>query len=123
MATFQPDERGSFKAAADLSAKNYHALKLNTNGDVVLATAGTDPIIGVLDGETKLGHTADVVFINGAGSFKVKAGAAIAAGALITADASGKAVTATTGDRAFGRALYAAVDGEIFECMKVNEKA
>lgn len=123
MATFQPGERSSFQAAADLSTKRYHGVKLNADGDLVLATAGTDNIIGVLDSDTKLGHTADVVLVNGAGTFKVKAGADVAAGALITVNNAGQAVTATSGDRAFGRAIYAAVTGEIFEYLKVNEKA
>lgn len=123
MATYQPGDRGSFEAAADLSTKRYHAVKLNADGAIVLATAGTDAIIGVLDSDTKLGDTGDVVFINGPGSFKAKSGAAIAAGALITAGAGGVAVTATAGDRAFGRALYAAVNGEVFEYIKANEKA
>lgn len=123
MAVYQPGERGSFQAAADLSEKRYHAVKLNTNGELVLAAAGTDNIIGVLDSDTKLGHTGDVVFINGAGSFKARAGAGVTAGDLITSDASGKAVKAAAGDRAFGRAVTTAVTNEIFEYLKVNEKA
>jgi len=123
MATYQPGERGSFEAAADLSAKRYHGVKLDANGKLVLASAGTDNILGVLDSDTKLGHTADVVLINGAGTFKAKAGAAIAKDALITANASGQAVTAVAGDRAFGRTLAAVASGEVFEYLKVNEKA
>lgn len=123
MAVYQPGERASFEAAADLSAKRYHIVKMNSDRKLVLATDATDAIVGVLDSDAKLGHTADVVLINGTGSFKVKAGANIAADALITTDANGQAVTATTSNRVIGRARYAAVTGEIFEYFKSNEKA
>lgn len=123
MATFQPGERGSFEAGADLTGKRYCAVKLDSNGNVVLATAGTDVIIGVLDSEPRQGATADVVLINGAGTFKAIASANIAKDAFITATAGGQAVgTTTAGHRVFGRTLAAVVQGEVFEYIKANEK-
>lgn len=124
MATFQNGDRGSFQAGADLTGKRYHIVKLNSDGEAVLASAATDAIIGVLDSEAKKGGTVDVVLINGQGTFKVKSAGAIAKDAFITSDANGQAVaTTTTGNRVIGRNLNAAaVTGEIFEYIKSNEK-
>lgn len=124
MATFQPGDRGSFPAGADLTGMRHRIVKLDANGAVVLATAGTDAIIGVLDNEPKLNGTAEVVLINGQGTFKVVASAAIAKDAFITATTGGKAVaTTTTGHRVIGRNLIAAaVTDEVFEYVKSNEK-
>lgn len=123
MATFQEGDRHSVKSAVDLSEKPFRIVKRDTKGDVVLATAGTDVLLGTVANMPKKGATADVVLLNGTGSFKAVASAAIARDALITATTDGKAVTAVAGDRAIGRALYAAVAGEVFEYLKLNEKA
>lgn len=123
MASFTNGDRYSETAGADLSQKRYHIVKTNSSLKVVLSTGGTDNHLGVLDGEPKVGQTADVVLANGQGTFKVKAGADIAKDAKITSNANGQAVTATAGDRVIGYAYRAAVTGEIFEYVKLNEKA
>ncbi|MFM9793309.1 hypothetical protein [Streptomyces turgidiscabies] len=122
--TFQPGERFSAEAAVDLSAKQYHFVKLDSNGKLVLASAATDNILGVLANAPKLGQIGDVVLLNGAGSFKVKTAAAnIAKDAYITSDANGQAVaTTTTGNRVAGRLPYASTASEIAEYIKHNEK-
>ena len=123
MTAFTPGDRISREAAVDLRGYRYRAVKLDANERVVLATAGTDDIIGVLDNEPKAGETADIVLINGQGTFKTKASANIAKGALITATTEGKAVTATTtGHRVYGRAIRAGVTDEVIEYIKMNEK-
>lgn len=123
MAAIQPGERYSAPAAADLSTKRYHLVKLDANGNVVLATSATDNILGVLDNSPKAGQTADVVLVNGAGSFKVKLGGTVAAGAFLTANADGEAIgTTTAGNRVIGRAVRAGVENEIAEYIKHNEK-
>lgn len=122
MTAFQKGERVSEFGAVDLTGKRYHIVKTNADGKIVLSTAGTDLHLGVLDSEPKLKQVADVVMANGIGTFKVKAGANIAKDAKITSNANGQAVTATTGDRAIGYAYRAAVSGEIFEYVKLNEK-
>lgn len=120
----QPGERISVLSAADLSAKRFYLVKTDASGNAVLAAAATDAILGVLDdGGRKSGDTVDVVAINGAGTFRVIAGGTITKDAYLTSDASGKAVaTTTTGNRVFGRAVRAAVAGDIVEYVKNNEK-
>lgn len=123
MAAIQPGERYSAPAGADLSAKRYHLVKLDSSGNVVVATAATDNILGTLDNSPKQGQNADVVLANGAGSFKVKLGGTVTAGAYLTANSDGEAVATTTaGNRVIGRAVRAGVENEIAEYIKHNEK-
>lgn len=123
MTTFQDGGRFSAPAGADLSTKRYYIVKLDTNGNVVLATAATDAILGVLDNAPKQGATADVVLINGHGTFKVKTGAGISKDAYITSNGSGQAIsTTTTGHRVLGRAVATTNSGDVAEYIKANEK-
>lgn len=63
------------------------------DGEVALATAPTDKIIGVSDapGGAAIGQRIDVRHL---GEAEVEVGGNVAAGSFITADASGKAVAA-----------------------------
>lgn len=102
----------SFTAGADLSSKQYHLVKLNASGQIVLAEAG-DKAIGVLVDNPGSGETGTVAV---AGITKVVAGAAVAAGAYLSSDANAQAITATdtnvgestTGTHIIGQALSAA---------------
>ncbi|WP_425005757.1 hypothetical protein [Mycolicibacterium sp. S3B2] len=109
---------------ADLTGKRYHIVKLDSSGNVVLATAATDAILGVLDNEPKLGAVADVVLINGQGTFRAKAAnSTISKDAYITTNGSGQAVATTTaGNRVIGRAVRDFAANEIGEYIKSNER-
>lgn len=92
-------------AGADLSAKQFYVVKLDsTVNQVVLAGAG-ELVYGVLQNKPALAAQATVMR---SGVSKCVAGAAIALGAEVAADANGKVVTATTGDRVIGVARAAA---------------
>lgn len=85
----------SLLAAADLSAKQYHAVKVDGNGRVALAGAG-EAAIGILQNKPTAGQAATVMV---SGISKMVAGAAINEGDLIAVGAAGKAkvaVAATT---------------------------
>lgn len=94
-------------------------LKQGTAGlQVAPAAAATDKLIGVSE------HAADDgtgVRLQVGGRAKLKAGGTIAAGDLLTSDASGQAVAAApaTGvnNRIIGYALDAAVSGDFFSGM------
>lgn len=119
MSTYTDGPRFSADAGADLSAKRYYIVKTDANGKVVLASAATDKLIGVLDNTPEANDTADVVLRNGQGTFKVIAGGTISKDAYLTTDASGKAVaTTTSGNHVFGQAVRAAVAGDIVEYFK-----
>jgi hypothetical protein len=101
----------TLEAAADLSANQYFILKVDSSGKAALCGAG-EPAIGALQNEPdSAGKAASIRFV---GISKVVAGDAIAAGAQVASDASGKAITATTGANIVGIALsQAAGDGVI----------
>jgi len=81
----------TFEAAADLSTKQYYAVKLDSNGRVAVAGAG-EPAIGILQNKpTALGRAAQVR-VDGV-SYWV-AGGAIAVASRVAADSDGKAKVA-----------------------------
>jgi hypothetical protein len=92
-------------AGADLSASQHLFVVVNASGKAVVAGAGV-AIDGVLQNNPAADQAATVW---GLGSVsKVVAGAAVAAGALVTPNASGQAITAVSGNYIAGRALNAA---------------
>lgn len=122
MATFVEGNRISRNAGADLSAKQYYVVKTDASGDIVLASAATDAILGVLQNKPASGDTADVALINGNGTGKVLLGGNVSKDAYLTANGNGEAIaTTTSGNRVFGRALAAGSDGDIIEYVKYNE--
>ncbi len=81
-------------AAADLSAKQYTFVKLNSSGQVAAAAAATDIPIGVLQNAPTSGQEAEVLVVGGT---KLVAGAAIGEGALVGTSATGKAAALVAG--------------------------
>src|SRR5258708_1163958 len=104
MSGFQEGRDRTFIAGADLSSSQYCLVKLDTTQNkVVVATAGTDNIIGYLQNAPKSGDVARVTLLNGHGTTQVIASAAISLGAFITATTGGKAVaTTSSGDTVAG---------------------
>jgi streptogramin lyase len=120
MATEQHGGFLSREAGEDLTGKQYHIVKLDSNGKVVLCDAGSDSVIGVLQNEPVNGDTAQVALNNGAGTYKVHCGGTIAVGATVGTNSTGKAISNTTaGHGMVGRALEAGVSGQIIEVMKL----
>lgn len=91
-----------------------------TAGQVVVANAAADKVIGVsTDVDAVLGERVDVIHF---GEGKVLAGAAFAAGDLLTADATSRGIVAAAAAganvRTFGQAREAATAaGDIVEVM------
>ncbi|MCL2215404.1 MAG: DUF2190 family protein [Defluviitaleaceae bacterium] len=105
---------------ADMTNVPHRAVMYDTNGNVVLATAG-DAAIGVVLSSTMEPLTAGAqvsILIKNIGL--VEAGAIIAKGDLLTVNADGVVVPATSGDGIFGRAFTAAgAPGEIIQ-VQIN---
>lgn len=78
----------AFEAGEDLSAKQYHYVKIATGNKVVACTAVTDRPIGVLQNNPAAGQEAAVMVI---GITKVVSDAALAVGALIGTSADAQA--------------------------------
>ena len=81
-------------AGADLSAKQYTFVKLDSSGQAVAAAAATDIPCGVLQNAPTSGQEAEVLIVGGT---KLVAGAAIAEGAQIGTTSAGKAAALVAG--------------------------
>lgn len=97
----------SFDAAGDLSLQQYKLVELDGNGRVAVANAATDNVLGVLlNNPAALGRAAEVGMLTG-GKLKAFAGAAVAIGAVLSIDATGRLVTGVATNRRVGLALTA----------------
>lgn len=108
-------------AGVDLNGATdvYTGVKLNGSGAVIKFAAATDLPIGVLQGGNGTGPlTGDPVRIATGGVTKVRVGAAVAAGAQLTFNASGRAVTAVATNYIIGTALTAgAANGSVISAL------
>ena len=112
----QPTLLTGKKAGADLTGKLHSAVKLDANGDIVLAGAGAG--IGFLMNENTSGGFAEVAGIGG-GALAISA-ATLGAGVELKSDANGAMVAATTlGDLVIAVSMEASVAGDHFEVMPV----
>lgn len=80
----------SLPAAADLSAKQFYAIKVDSNGKAAVAGAG-EFCAGILQNKPGSGQAATVAY---GGISKALAGGNITAGMTVAADAAGKLVNA-----------------------------
>jgi hypothetical protein len=82
------------EAGGDLSSSQFLMVKLDSNGDAVIASAAGEGVIGVLQNAPASGAIAIVrVF----GESRVIAGGSVAAGALFATTNAGKSKTAVAG--------------------------
>lgn len=108
-------ERSFVTGATTLAAKQYYAVKQHTDGTLILAAAGTDKIVGILQNKPAVGAAAVVRF---GGTSKAIAGGTISVGAWVTSDSNGKLVATTTDkDVVVGKYLgtASAASGDIIE--------
>jgi len=102
-------------ADTDLEDYQYYAVKLNTDGEVILASDANDDCFGVLQDEpAAAGRPCEVA---AEGISKAIGGAAIDAGAKVEVGAGGKFVTYTTGPMAGIAVTACGADGEQFSLM------
>jgi hypothetical protein len=130
MAQYTEFRERSFKAGADLSAKQYWAVKIDTTtqNQVLLASGSGDDTnagcIGILKNAPKSGEVANVVMFGSEGTMKVIAFGAISLGAEVAIEESdGRFSTAESGDFVCGIALEAAAaQGDIIEIALTKYK-
>ena len=110
-----------YKAGAAIA--RYRLVKFGADDETVIqGAAAGDDLIGAYDGasDAALGDGVDVMHV---GIADVEAGGTITRGALLTSDATGRAVAASPGagtnNGVAGRALASAVVGDIIQ-MLVN---
>lgn len=115
MATFSESSVKAFPAA--VAHIKGTAVKLS-GGYIVVATAGTDDIIGVIDTPNDAGYQANVRLRSASGTAVGRAGGNIAIGDYVTATTGGELIATTTaGNQVVGVALEAAADNGEFEFM------
>ena len=113
----------AFTADADLSAKQYHLVKVGTDQDhVAIGAANTDKCIGVLMNAPELGESAEVA-LQGGGA-KVKLGETVVAGDELVCAADGRAELANVlGDWVVCIAMDGGVANDIVKVEVVQHKA
>ncbi len=96
----------SFPSAATLASSQYLFGLLNSSGNIAVNTVAGGFCTGVIqDNSSVVGAASKVALL---GITKVVAGAAITCGAQIMSNASGQAVTCTSGGASMGQALQTA---------------
>lgn len=121
------------QAGADIEDVRNLIMKYDGNGNVVLATAGTDKPVGIAlieagynditgeeAGKVKTGDNVDIL-VKDMGV--VLAGAAIKKGQEVAAGAGGMAAVAASGDYVLGIALDDAAEGEYLNIQITKYKA
>ena len=104
-------------AAADLSAKQFYSVKVDSTGKIALTGAG-ELGLGILQNDPTAGLAANVAI---SGASKAVVGAAVAAGARLSSDANGKLITATAAKSVVAQALEAgAANGDIISVHILN---
>lgn len=112
---------GTLTASADLRTHQYKFAKVSGAGTATVAAASTDAVVGVIQNKPNTGEEVELTVL---GVTKVVAGAAVAAGAEVMSDASGRAITAAAAagaNRVLGYALDAAsAAGEIITVLTLG---
>ena len=102
-------------ASADLSASQFCFMTINSSGQLALPSAGGDADGILQDKPNGVGVEGELAVL---GISKLVVGTAgVTCGDLLTTDAAGKAVTATTGNKILGRALATGASGVIIPAL------
>jgi len=112
----------TFKAAADLSTalKRYTFVKLTTDNTVNTCGAGETPV-GVQQNLPDAAGKGLVAALIGSGGSKLRVGAAVAAGAKLKSDSTGRGTTAAAANEYFAIAIGAASNAdEVVEVVLQN---
>lgn len=115
MATENLDTLDSAPAAADFTTKVGYGAIFNTSGQ--LALAGANAVIDGIIHAPAVAAEACRFISKAVPSAKLKAGGTITRGALLTTDANGAFVVATTGQNVLAKARVAAAAGDVFPAI------
>lgn len=93
---------GHLPATADLSGKQFFAVKLDAVGGVVIASSQGEKVFGILQNKPTAGQPAHVRTL---GVTKWSSDAAITAGAEVTVQSDGQVMTSASSDNIAGQAI------------------
>lgn len=121
MASFAPPRfQLARRAAVDLSDKIYHAVKLDVNGELVLATSGDDAIAyGMLINNPVLGEFGEVSTFGGGAKAKLFSASTAVMGPLKISSTPGQLQASSSTELAMARALEAGAGGDVIEIEQV----
>ena len=105
-----PGIRAPFEAAADLSAKQYCAMKITASQKVNVCNVAGEISIGILQNDPTQGQEASVMLT---GISNAVYGGTVAPGASLTTNASGFLITAAAGNKIMAVAIEAGAANEI----------
>lgn len=112
--------KDSLPAGADLTGALFKFVKVNTSGQLVLPGTSGDQVYGVVSEVPASSATGSATTVDIVGIVKVEAGATVATGANVMANAAGEAITATAGEAVAGICRKGGDDGEIIEVLLVH---
>jgi len=111
MASENPGKQISLLATPDLSAVQYTFVTVDANGGAAVPTLGGNAV-GIVQNKPTAGQNATVMLD---GCSQLLSANVVAAGALVSSDAAGKAITSIATYFALAVALEAAVAGQVFK--------
>jgi hypothetical protein len=114
MSTRQAQISISVPASADLSAKQYTFVTVNTSGLLVNTGDGAYAIGVLQDKPAAAGEVGEVAI---SGVVKVKAGGAITAGNAVASDLNGEAIVAASADIRLGVAMQDAAENDVISIV------
>lgn len=112
----QDGAQRAFTADTDLRTSQWCAVRRTATG-IALAGAASVDFLGILQDDPDIGEAGTVKVRDVS---KAKAGAAIAAGARLTTDATGRLITAAATNPIVGRALEAAAAADDLFAAEIN---
>jgi len=104
----------TMKTATDLSSSQYYWVQVSDDFTCAIATAAVADLLGLLQNKPESGQAAQVRRV---GISKAILGETVTAGQLLTSDANGKSVVATSGQRYGAIALEGGDDGDIVSVL------
>lgn len=108
---------GTLKSTADMSLKQYRFVKGGAaDGEVVVAAAATDLLLGVLQNTPAAAEAAQLQVV---GISKILCGGVVTRFSRLTSDANGKAIVAVGAQVVGAIALQAGVDGDIISALVI----
>ena len=104
MSSYAQPNLKTYKAGADLRAKQYHFVKFGATKDVVVACAANERAIGILMNQPNSNEAAEIA-LPGAGAL-LKVSEVVALGKLLTSTAAGQGEVADAAGEFCGAMAY-----------------